>query len=712
MSAAAGFANRGESTSPGLSSPPSPNSPTHQTPTPSAQPDSSSFSQNAQNDANVGGEKFGRAIGAKITSATKRPRKKKDPEIAVTNNNGNASTATDGQEKPRKRAPRGTSAAFKKKQARLAEEAQARAREAEALQGPRQTKLEESLSNTSLPPKHFDVPAIHAPPQSGNNEAIPVPQTNTQNITPHSRPSSGQNYDPVRSSTVAPRPSSPLSTASTPQKPPPHSSPSANAPSSLYNLMEHPPSSTSPYTFTQQPKRENDTRAPSPPEPKRPRLSPPLPVQAQPPSNTAPRDPVPVILTAPAPNVVKVMENDNDKPQEPSNNTIAIVKKPSPKASTGASSSSHSPKPTGRQREAPPPLPAGSGLLSGAIFGGGYDSSGPEKTAPTVVLDVRLDGDNQYVNFTRLAEERYGFNALHPRLAAQRERLARVAAAGAALENAHKNGGNSGSGDEMSVDLSDGEADNSNVEMGGINEGEKVPKSGEETGEAGVMKKPRKRMMKEDMYDKEDDFIDDTELIWEEQAATSKDGFFVYSGPLIPPGEEPTVERYVLQLLNPSWSHWPDILQSRTSKAWSRRWARTWQCYKRRRQSCNQGWSESARTKAKSHQSHERADRQRKSPEGEFSGPRIETRWLCQHPDLNTCPWTEHGNLLPVPWRQEMLIRLSTYDLQLIQNSPTHSALKRHSLSSATLNPIDSIVDVSRPNSSIHKSYTDLALEV
>lgn len=142
-----------------------------------------------------------------------------------------------------------------------------------------------------------------------------------------------------------------------------------------------------------------------------------------------------------------------------------------------------------------------------------------------------------------MAEERYGFNALHPRLAAQRERLARVAAAGAALENANKSGGNSGSGDEMSVDLSDGEADNSNVEMGGVNDGERIQRSGEETGEGGVVKKPRKRTMKEDMYDKEDDFIDDTEMIWEEQAAASKDGFFVYSGPLVPPGQEPQVER-------------------------------------------------------------------------------------------------------------------------------------------------------------------------
>ncbi|KAL2045644.1 hypothetical protein N7G274_002072 [Stereocaulon virgatum] len=546
MSAIAeGAQNRGESTSPGLSSPPSPNSPTQNTPTPHAQPNSASFAQNGQSDANVGGGKSMGTMGAKSTSARKGPRKKKDPEIPVINN-GNASTATDGQEKPRKRAPRGTSAAYKKKQAKLAEEAQAqaRAREAAALQGPRQTKLEESLPTTSLPPPHFDVPAIHAPPQSGNCEAIPIPQPNAQTSAPHSRPASGQNYDPIRSSTVAPNPSSPLSTVSTPQKPPIYPSPGASAPSSIYSLMEQPAATMSPYNISQQPRRDNDTKAPSPPEAKRPRLSPPIPILPQHRPVSTPKD---VTSTAPplAPttSTANVIELDSDKSQELTNNTMVVPRKPSPKASTGVSSSSHSPKPSGRQKEAPPPLPSGSGLLSGAIFGGGYDSSGVDKTAPTVVLDVRLDGDNHYVNFTRLAEERYGFNALHPRLAAQRERLARVAAAGAALENAHKNGGNSGSGDEMSVDLSDAEADNSNVEMGGMIDGDRIPKSGEETGEAGIAKKPRKRMMKEDMYDKEDDFIDDTELIWEEQAATSKDGFFVYSGPLIPPGEEPTVER-------------------------------------------------------------------------------------------------------------------------------------------------------------------------
>ena len=551
--------NRGESTSPGLSSPPSANSPTHRTATPTsalALPNSDSFPQNGQDTANDGGEKFGKTIGTKYASATRKPRKKKDPEtppVNNNNNNGNVSAATDGQDKPKKRAPRGTSAAFKKKQARLLEE-QAKAREAEAAQASRQTRFTDTLPSTSVPSNHFDVPAIRTPTQSGNNEAIPVPQLNSHNTSTHSpRPSSGQNYDPIRSATVAPRPSSPMTLASTAQKPAQYSSASASASASaspsIYSIIEHQPKSTPAYTFLQQPTRESDTKAPSPPDSKRPRLSPPFLIQPQQALNSIHKEMAPFNSTSAVPNSIKAMESDSDKYHViPSGNTT-IVKKPSPKASTAVSSSSHSPKPT-RQKETSVALSSGSGLLSGTIFGGGYDSSAAEKTAPTVVLDVRLDGDNQHVNFTRLAEERYGFNALHPRLAAQRERLARVAAAGAALENVHKSGGNSGSGDEMSVDLSDGEADNSNVEMGGINDGERIPKSGEETGEAGVVKKPRKRMMKEDMYDKEDDFIDDTELIWEEQAATSKDGFFVYSGPLIPPGEEPAVERYDLCLPN------------------------------------------------------------------------------------------------------------------------------------------------------------------
>jgi len=549
MSAATEVPNRGDSTSPGLSSPPSPNSPTRQTVTPTslAHSNTPAFAQNGQNDASVAGEKSGRGMGAKTTPTPvvkRRPRKKKDAESA-TPTHGSASTATitDGQQpKVRKRAPRGTSEAYKKKQARLAEEAAAR--EADALQASRQTRITESIPHSPLPPSNYAVSATHSS-QKGNNEAIQIPHVTTQNLTPQSRPPSGQNYDPIRSSTVAPRIDSPMAVASTPQKPYKHSSASASP--SIYSIIDRP---NQPYAFPQPPKREGDTKATSPPELKRPRLSPPLPVPSQQSSNTTPRELAPAFPDAPSNNLPATMEIDAEKPAIITNSNITMyVKKPSPKTSTAVSSSSHSPKPS-RPKDNAVAMPSGSGLLSGTVFGGGYDNANSEKTAPTVVLNVPLTSEHQYVNFTRLAEEHYGFNALHPRLAAQRERLARVAAAGAALENANKIG-NNGSADDMSVDLSDGEADNSNVEMGGMNDGDRNggTRSGEETGEAGTAKKPRKRMMKEDMYDKEDDFIDDTELIWEEQAATSKDGFFVYSGPLIPPGEEPTVERYVTPVI-------------------------------------------------------------------------------------------------------------------------------------------------------------------
>ncbi len=545
-------ANRGESTSPGLSSPPSPNSPTRQTATPTghSHTNAASLPSNDQMDGNGGGGgKSAKSIGAKNAAAPliRKPRKKKDPDSKPTsssnnnNNNGNASTATDGQDsKPKKtRAARGTSEHYKRKQQKQLDQQRA-AREAEAIQVSHQLKIDSLPPRSPLPPTNLAVPAVQPPHQNGNSEAIPTTQIHSpQNIVPTTRPASGQNYDPIRSSTVAPRPSSPLVTTPTPQRP--YKFPSASASPSIHSMIEQ--TGTPPlYSYPQPPKRENDSKAASPPEPKRPRLSPPLPVTTQQPARSSPRDTTPAASNASNSNAIIVMDIDADKPSAPVNKTTDNIKKASPNASTAVSSSSHSPKPA-RPKEAQVAISSGSGLLSGSIFGGGIDSTGPEKTAPTVVLNVPLTGDNQYVNFTRLAEERYGFNALHPRLAAQRERLARVAAAGAALENANKSGGNSGSGDEMSVDLSDGEADNSNVEMGGVNDGERVQKSGEETGDAGVVKKPRKRTMKEDMYDKEDDFIDDTEMIWEEQAAASKDGFFVYSGPLVPPGQEPQVER-------------------------------------------------------------------------------------------------------------------------------------------------------------------------
>ena len=221
-----------------------------------------------------------------------------------------------------------------------------------------------------------------------------------------------------------------------------------------------------------------------------------------------------------------------------------MVKKSPSEAPTRATS----PKPT-RAKEAPPPPPPGSGLLSASLFGGDsaldVASNGTGK-APSIVLHIDLkDPENRIINFARMAEEKYGFAALYPRQAAQKERLAKVAAAGAALERSasgSKFGGTSAgeSGDEdLSVDI-DRESDNDgDVAMSGVNGGADAANSG--TDAPGPKRRRRK---KQEEYDQDDPFVDDSELLWEAQAAASKDGFFVYCGPLVPEGEKPAVERY------------------------------------------------------------------------------------------------------------------------------------------------------------------------
>ncbi|KAI2635800.1 HPC2-domain-containing protein [Hypomontagnella submonticulosa] len=187
-------------------------------------------------------------------------------------------------------------------------------------------------------------------------------------------------------------------------------------------------------------------------------------------------------------------------------------KKPSPK---NHSISSSSPR-INATKDALAPLPA---APERSILDFGKAEPGSEFVAPSIILNIPLNGEtNKYVNFMRMAEEQYGWDALHPRQAEIKARKARIAAASAALAQ----NDSSREGDEMSVDESDNE--DSNVEMGGT--------SGPDKAADGKPVK-KKRHFKEDEYDKDDDFVDDSELLWEEQAAASRDGFFVYSGPLI-----------------------------------------------------------------------------------------------------------------------------------------------------------------------------------
>ncbi|KAK4100340.1 HPC2-domain-containing protein [Parathielavia hyrcaniae] len=218
--------------------------------------------------------------------------------------------------------------------------------------------------------------------------------------------------------------------------------------------------------------------------------------------------------------------------------------------SSAASSSSAAPR-VGGLKEALPALPSGGG-------GGGHERSildfgkarpGEELEAPSITLRIPLQPgeSNKYVNFMRMAEERYGWDALHPRLAASRERKARIAAATAALERtgagSGRDGEGEGEGEEMEEDIGEqgSDVEGSNVEMGGVANNNGHANTGNGNGPEEPAKPARKkRNFKEDEYDKDDDFVDDSEMLWEEQAAASRDGFFVYSGPLIPEVEKPT----------------------------------------------------------------------------------------------------------------------------------------------------------------------------
>ena len=191
------------------------------------------------------------------------------------------------------------------------------------------------------------------------------------------------------------------------------------------------------------------------------------------------------------------------------------------KTSTSAASAA-SPLPV-KQKEKPtgvtpklPPLP-----------GQGYAST-KASGARAIVIDVPLNGArNQYVNFHELAVQKYGFDAVWPKLAIQRDHLARVAANAAALE---RKPGVTTSNDDMSIDGSDNEAE--------------LSASSKRRTHAGIEQPvKKKRLTYEDMYDKDDPFVDDTEMAWEEKAAAVKDGFFVYSGLLVPSGGEASIEK-------------------------------------------------------------------------------------------------------------------------------------------------------------------------
>ena len=331
------------------------------------------------------------------------------------------------------------------------------------------------------------------------------------------------NYDPVRETMIS---RDPYGTNSVSSPRPPQVTNRASASPSISILVDPMPnpSPVSPPQLSRQSSQQHQpsapplrapttegTSMPPSPSPNPPRTSLPPPLKPPPPAPPS-TDRKPVPSAGPT-------NNNTTKPEARKENGIATIsKKPSPKQKPNTAASS----PKTKELE-DPPAPA-SGERS--ILDFGRARPGEEFQAPTIVLEIPISpGEtNKYVNFMRLAEERYGWDALHPRLAVQRDRKARIAAAASALE---KNGSGRESGDEMSEDVSDNEGGSAD-HPGGVASGADVPA------------KParKKRNFKEDEYDRDDDFVDDSELMWEEHAAASRDGFFVYSGPLIREAEK------------------------------------------------------------------------------------------------------------------------------------------------------------------------------
>ncbi|KAJ9666020.1 HIR complex subunit [Coniosporium apollinis] len=440
------------------------------------------------------------ANAAATAAPVKRPRKKKDPEATTEDKIK--------EKKPRKpREPKDPNAPSKPRKRQKVADAPRDDTSLAQPQHSRQPKITDLVGSAQAPAQTSPSMSRPSNPELTHNPSLAHLAT-TPATTP--RPSSsGQVYDPIRSATI--ESGAKHSSTNVPQQ----SSPSrfanrASASPSIASLIDPPPAST--LTSTSEKTRNAMLQAPisvtsAPASPAVVSMKPATTV-----SGNGAQRPTPTHSTS--------IETEVDEPPAPS------VTKKSPSTTTTSTTATPPAKPA-RQKEAPPPLPTGSGLLSGTAFGPMTAANGTAVTkGPTIWLTFNLKRDEcTTINFTQEVEKKYGFAALHPRLAAQRERRRQIAAAGAALEGAS----GQASTDDMSLDLS--EAD-SNADMGGV----------EDEASAGDAQPKRRRRRKLEDYDKEDDFIDDTEQAWEQNAMMAKDGFFVYSGPLATE-EKPAAER-------------------------------------------------------------------------------------------------------------------------------------------------------------------------
>ncbi|KAK9320124.1 hypothetical protein V1517DRAFT_330401 [Lipomyces orientalis] len=217
----------------------------------------------------------------------------------------------------------------------------------------------------------------------------------------------------------------------------------------------------------------------------------------------------------------------------------APLKSPEPVAATTTPKTSSASTSNATAAAAAPPTPAtkkqktnsasssSSTLLQLGMGSPGGAHKRNQDDAPTICLHVPLNGkSNVVVNFAKLAEDKYGWESLHPRIAST------------AAELFDEDGADADESDDSGGD---------DDEKPGGDDDEKPEGAGDESGNAGsTIKKPVKRRRtdgKYGRYDINDPFIDDSELLFEEQAASTKDGFFVFSGPLIADQDQVRIER-------------------------------------------------------------------------------------------------------------------------------------------------------------------------
>ncbi|KAI1103713.1 HPC2-domain-containing protein [Jackrogersella minutella] len=497
------------------------------------------------------------------------PRRKPGPKPGTRINKRSSTNPEEGEKVKRARKQKDQSAPTTSRRRKVTSSLDGEAGESRSRAGSVAGATSTGAASTSRQPKITDMvnaqTRIEPVPQRGvKREGMPGSMSSILNADPEppqqfsrqqsqqaqqqpARPSvpsrtSGTNYDPIRSSNYDPiRGTMVTHSYSNPMGSPRGPSTTgiinrASASPSIASLVDPPvPNIISPVpshvSFTHNAQSSNAHSQSQPPPHKE--------------SNPMPESPNPFRKEFIAPPAPRLPMNEPKEPKEPKKSAPPLApsaaskieirptsittigaggsKKPSPKNQSAASSSPR----VNAAKDSLAPVPGGAPERS--ILDFGKAEPGSEFVAPSIILNIPLNGEtNKYINFMRMAEDQYGWEALHPRQAEHKARKARIAAASAALAQ----NDSSREGDEMSVDESDNE--DSNVEMGGM--------SGPDKALDGKPAK-KKRHFKEDEYDKDDDFVDDSELLWEEQAAASRDGFFVYSGPLVPEVEKPEAGR-------------------------------------------------------------------------------------------------------------------------------------------------------------------------